>query len=288
MFRAGAAAPVQLQWKRLGTGEPTDPAWEVGVQPPAGRRLWKERRVGRRASSGCGVDLTLWADAWGDGELREGGSSRECIPPPCTPARGTALKSCGVCHRPDSTRMRIGKVELCFFFPPLSPSSLSRFSSLWFCNLIFFPPSENTRGKRIPERGREREREAVGQEGRGWVGGTRSLRSVSLSAGHRIVWKAAANSKAPPPPSRVRFGAAAAKRAPPAAAAVPSTARRPPALSPAPGARAPNEEVGSRAGHGPPELSNRRGSPRPSPAPRPRCPRFLSSFALQRRGREGD
>lgn len=61
----------------------------------------------------------------------------------------------------------------------------------------------------------------------GWVGGTRSLRSVSLSAGHRIAWKAAASSKAPPPSPRVRFGAAAAERAPPAAAAAAAVPRPP-------------------------------------------------------------
>lgn len=118
MLRARAAAPMQLQWKRPGTGEPRDPAWEVGVQPPAGRRLWKERRE----PSGAQVAAAEWWTSLyqqmpgGDGERREGGSSRECIPPPCTPARGTALKSCGVCHRPASTRMRIGQVEF-FFFP---------------------------------------------------------------------------------------------------------------------------------------------------------------------------
>lgn len=66
------------------------------------------------------------------------------------------------------------------------------------------------------------------------------------------------------------------------------TARRPPARSPAPPASAPKEEVGNRAGHGPPELNCSRGALRPSPAPRPRCPRASSPFAQERRGKEGD
>lgn len=121
-------------------------------------------------------------------------------------------------------------------------------------------------------------------------GGTRSLRSVSLSAGHRIAWKSAANCTTQPPPSE-SGSARTLPAAPPAAASaasVPSTARRPPAGSPAPPARAPNAEVGSRAGRGPPELSSRRGALHPSPAPRPPCPRFVSLLALERRGKEGD
>lgn len=40
---AGQQPPVQPQWERPGTGEPRGTAREVGVQPLAGRRLWKER-----------------------------------------------------------------------------------------------------------------------------------------------------------------------------------------------------------------------------------------------------
>lgn len=57
--------------------------------------------------------------------------------------------------------------------------------------------------------------------------------------------------------------------------------RPPPACSLSrPFVPAPNEEVGSHAGHGPPELNSRRGVPRPRPslAPRPRCPRASSPW----------
>lgn len=58
------------------------------------------------------------------------------------------------------------------------------------------------------------------------------------------------------------------------------TARRPPpaACSPAPPAPAPNEEVGSHAGHGPPELKSLCEAP---------GPRASSPFSLERRGKRG-
>lgn len=197
--------------------------------------------------------------------------------PPCTPACGTALKSCGVCHRSASPRMRKGKVGVFFFFfsscppPPHPPPAPSFSSRLWFCNLIFF-------FLRTPgERGVRRE---GGRGGGSWPGGpggggggTRSLRSVSLSAGCRIAWKVAASSQAPPPPHAVRFRAASADRAP---SPLPDPDRPPPAArSPAPPAPAPNEEVGSHAGHGPPELKSLSEAP---------GPRVSSPFSLERRG----
>lgn len=160
----------------------------------------------------------------GDGEPREGGSSRERIPPPLHPSRGTALKSCGVCHRPATPRMRIGEVEFFPFFSPPFPLSFQPPLVLQL-KKIFFSPLR-TAGERGVRREGERVRQ-LARRARGWVGGSRSLRWVSLSAGHRIAWKAAASSKAPPPPPRVRFGAAAAERAPPAASAAAAPCPRP-------------------------------------------------------------
>lgn len=67
--------------------------------------------------------------------------------------------------------------------------------------------------------------------------------------------------------------------------------RPPPACSLSrPFVPAPNEEVGSHAGHGPPELNSRRGVPLPSPSPlsSPTAAVPARLFALERRGKEGD
>lgn len=202
------------------------------VQPgKSGLSLLQVLAFGRSEESGCrqtaaAERTSLFQQMPGGWGARGRGLEQGLYPAPCTPARGTALKSCGVCHRPASPRMRIRKVE--FFSPPLS---LSLFSSLWFCNLkkkFFFFLLREHQGKGV-RRGREC---GSWPGGPGAGGGTRSRRSVSRSAGLRIAGKAAARPTTPPPPARVRFRAAAAERAPPAAAAGPSTARRPPALPP--------------------------------------------------------
>lgn len=67
-FRAGAAAPVQPQWKRpwdrrtKGSGPGS---W--GSASCGSATLQGAQRGGRRAGSGCRVDLSLSADAWGMG-----------------------------------------------------------------------------------------------------------------------------------------------------------------------------------------------------------------------------
>lgn len=276
---AGAAARVEAAWDRQARVQPGKSGlsllqvllWEGAKRAAAGRQRLRSGSLFQQMPGGWGA--------------RRRGLEQGLYPAPCTPAHGTALKSCGVCHRPVSPRMRIRKVE----FPP-PPPSLSLFSSLWFCNLkknFFFFSSPRTPGERSPER--EGESAAVGQEGRGWVGGTRSRRSVSrlrgsgsrgrlLRAPRRRLRRPESGSARPPPSELLPPPPPPGPR-PPAAL---------PARSPAPRARAPNEEVGSPAGHGPPELNSRRGAPRPSPAPRPRCPRFASPFALERRGNEGD
>ena len=114
-FCAGAAGPLQPQWERPGTGEPRGPDREVGVQPPKGRRLWKSADGQEAGRQRLRNESLSFGRCLGDGEPREGGSIRERIPPPLHPSLGTALKSCGVCHRPVSPRMRKGEVEFFFF-----------------------------------------------------------------------------------------------------------------------------------------------------------------------------
>lgn len=107
------------------------------------------------------------------GSLEEGAQGGSVPRLPAPRARSTALKSCEVCHRTASPRMRIGKVD--FFLPP-TPLCLS--SRVWFCNFkkvyIFFS-AEYTRGKRSLERGRAKVRELAGS------GGTRSPRAGAVS-----------------------------------------------------------------------------------------------------------
>lgn len=150
---------------------------------------------GRRAERQAAVRLRLrngplsFIRCLGDGKPRGGGSCWECIPtPPCTPACGTALKSCGVCHRSASPRMRKGKVSFFFSHPPPPPPPTRPFSFQppLVLQLNFFFFSENTRGKRSPERGRERRRQLARRAG-GWGGGRGPCgRSVCLrGAGSR-------------------------------------------------------------------------------------------------------
>lgn len=159
-FRVGAAGPLKPQWERLGTREPRSSDREVGVHSPEGGRLWKivyGRPGGGQAAAAEWTSLfQQMPGGWG---AQRRGLEQGAYSTPLHPSRGTALKSCGVCHRPASPRMRIGEVE---FFLSFLPPSLSLSSRLWFFNLKkkFFFPSKNSRGKRSPERGRESE--AVG------------------------------------------------------------------------------------------------------------------------------
>ena len=117
------------------------------------------------------MDLSLSSDAWGMGSQEEGAPAWSVYRrPPCTPACGTALKSCGVCHRSASPRMRKGKVGF-FFFPLLStptPPTPRPFSFqpplVLQLNFFFFFFSLRTPG----ERGVRRE---GGRGGGSWPGG---------------------------------------------------------------------------------------------------------------------
>lgn len=171
--------------------------------------------VRRRAGNNSEMDLVQQMPG-GWGALRRG-LKRECTPPPGTPARSTALKSCEVCHRTASSRMRIGKVD--FFSLPPTPLCLS--SRVWFCNFknIFFFFAENTKGKRSLERGRAKVRELVRRAG--GVGGhaVPTLGQSVCGAPHRVESCCRLGGTA----SAVRSPdcAAAASRAPSAASAGP-------------------------------------------------------------------
>lgn len=136
------------------------------------------------------MDLSLSADAWGMGSREKGALAGSVSRPSCTPARGTTLKSCRVCHRPASPRMRIGKVEFFFFlFSPLFPLSFQQPLVLQLKKIIiyiyihiyiiFFLLWEHQGKKKSGER--EGVRSLDRRAGGGWGGGRgRCGRSVCL------------------------------------------------------------------------------------------------------------
>lgn len=72
------------------------------------------------------------------GSLEEGAQGGNVPRLPAPRARSTALKSCEVCHRTASPRMRIGKVD--FFLPPPPFASPAGFGSATLKKYIYFFP----------------------------------------------------------------------------------------------------------------------------------------------------
>lgn len=245
----GSMPGQQPPWERRGTDEPRGPDREVGVRLPSvgsfGRSAARRAAGRRRLRS----ESLLSSRCLGDGEPREGGSSRECVPPPLHPSRGTALKSCGVCHRPAPARMRIGQLEVfSFLFTPF-PLSFQPPLVLQLLKKSLFSPSETGE--------REGARQAAGQEGRGRVGGRGPCAGPVRPRGAGPCGRRCSAQAPPPPPGvparRARCPASCSRRR-----------RRPP--SPAPIEEVPGPGRRSCTAAAEP-------SPRPHQAPRPRCPR---------------
>lgn len=259
----GSMPGQQPPWERRGTDEPRGPDREVGVRLPSvgsfGRSAARRAAGRRRLRS----EPLLSSRCLGDGEPREGGSSRECVPPPLHPSRGTALKSCGVCHRPAPARMRIGQLEVFLLsFHPLPSLFPAAFGSATLKKKSFFPLGDRREGG-----------SASGSRprGPGAGGGPRSLRRAGPSAGRRAVW-----------PPLQRPGAASAARSPGSARPLPRELLPPPP----PPALAGADRGGARPGAQ--ELHGGRGAlASPPPSPAPALPSLASPCARERRGRRG-